>query len=139
MFLRLITLTLLSLCNFVYAESATESASDVISEQALDSYYNSLNKQIQMQEERVNKLLDRMKKGVQIPSQIQRVEIEHAIVMLDVKRTLYANFYNTESLKQSRAVRNMLSRLMSQNEITVSDLSALQNLVKQEKQRLGIQ
>lgn len=128
---------MLLLASTVFAEvKSTET--EAISQAELESYYNSLREQIQKQDATVQRLVKRAQSGQQVPMPVQKQELEHAVVMLDVKRTLYSNFYETESLKRSPAIRKLLLKILSQPDVSIADLAELQNLVRVEKARLGI-
>lgn len=124
---------------FASFEGTAQAAEAALNETELNSYYSALRQQVQKQDKLVQGMKQSLRDRKTIFSQAQRAQMEHAIVMLDVKRTLYANFYGTESVKQSPAVRKMLLQVLSQSDISTADLAALQNLVRQEKQRLKLQ
>ena len=113
-------------------------ADEPLSDFELQAYYNNLQEQIKRSEARVQTLFQNMNSKKNMPSDWARVEFEAAITTLEVKKTLYANFYDTESVKQSQAVRTLLLKTMSQDNIGVADLAALQSLVRQEKARLKL-
>lgn len=121
---------------FTYAE-LQQKPDPSISQEEMEAYYGKLQDQIQIQEAKVENYIKHSSRQ-QVPSQIKRVEFQHLMVMLDVKKNLYGNFYGTESLRKSAAIRQALLKIMSKDTITVADLAALQNLVSQEKARLGI-
>lgn len=70
-----------------------------------------------------------------MPQWSTKVEAQQAMTMFEVKKTLMANFKNSESLR-SPAVRQKLLRVLNQDNIGISDLAELQNLVLQEKERI---
>lgn len=119
-------------------QTASTQENQELSASEMEAYYSSLQAQIDQQNVRVEALIKRAQSGQQVPTPVQRVEIEQAIMMLDVKKTLYNNFYDTRTIKQSAAVRRALLQILSQFDITIVDLSGFQNLVTHEKERLGI-
>jgi hypothetical protein len=69
------------------------------------------------------------------PTWDTKLELQNAIIQLEVKKTLMNNFKGTESL-QSEAVRSKLLQTLNKSIITISDLADLQSLVQNEKARL---
>lgn len=136
-YLSLICAVLLSLFSFgLNAETAAETKE--LSESELSSYYASIKQQVDKQNQLVEDMMQSLRERKTIFSQAQRVQMEQAIVMLDVKRTLYSNFYGTESIKKSPLVREKLLQVLSKSDITKSDLASLQALVQEEKNRYNI-
>jgi len=136
-------LFMFSLCCFgiLSAEinpEATKAKKEVPSDQEMESYYASLRAEIEKQDAYAQGLVKQASRGEMVPSQIQRVKMQQAIITLEVKRTLFANFYKTPTIEQSPQVREALKQLLSQFDIAVPDLAAFQNLVEREKKRLGI-
>lgn len=117
----------------LFAEDAKE-----MTDSEVDAYYSSLKQQVDKQNKLVEDMLQSVKERKTIFSQAQRAEMENAIVDLDVKRTLYSNFYNKESVKKSPVIREKLLQVMSQRNITEADLASLQSVVQQEKNRYNI-
>lgn len=136
-YLSLICAVLLSLFSFgLNAETAAEAKE--LSESELSSYYASIKQQVDKQNQLVEDMMQSLRERKTIFSQAQRAQMEQAIVMLDVKRTLYSNFYGTESIKKSPLVREKLLQVLSKSDITKSDLASLQALVQEEKNRYNI-
>lgn len=71
-----------------------------------------------------------------VPLWSDKVQLENAIIQLEVKKTLVNNFKGTISL-QSPLVRAKLIQLLNQDIIMESDLAELQNLVNQERTKLN--
>ncbi|HRD55060.1 MAG TPA: hypothetical protein PLC42_01550 [Parachlamydiaceae bacterium] len=73
-----------------------------------------------------------------VPLWSDKVQLENAIIQLEVKKTLVNNFRGTVSL-QSPLVRSKLLELLNKDIIMESDLAELQNLVNQERVKLNAQ
>ena len=104
----------------------------------MEGYYASLNEEVNKQDVLVQGMLKGAQDNTQLFTDSQRMQIERAITILDVKKTLYANFYGTETIQKSQAVRDALLQIMSKSDITVADLASLKELVVKEKARLNI-
>lgn len=66
------------------------------------------------------------------PTWNTKLEMQNAIIQLEVKKTLVNNFKNTQSLR-SPLVQQKLIAVLNLKNITTADLADLQNLVLQEK------
>lgn len=120
------------------AEPAATEQPTEFTESELNAYYASIKAQVDKQNALVEDMMQSLRERKTLFSQAQRAQMEQAIVMLDVKRTLYANFVGTESIKKSPLVRQKLLQVLSQSDITKADLASLQALVQQEKNRYNI-
>ena len=97
-----------------------------------DRFLATLRGEIQKQSDLVNKLKDQIARtDIVAPSSIN-TQFENAYTMLNVKRTLYANFVGTPSIK-SPLVQKKLLQIFQKDIITQADLSELEALVKQER------
>lgn len=97
-----------------------------------DRFLETLRGEIQKQSDLVNKLKDQIARtDIVAPSSIN-TQFENAYTMLNVKRTLYANFVGTPSIK-SPLVQKKLLQIFQKDIITQADLSELEALVKQER------
>lgn len=99
------------------------------------NYYQQLENQIAKEEKHVKELQAKATDTTHMPMWIDKLELEQAIIMLDVKKILYNNFRNTPAL-QSSLVREKLLSLLSRENITQGDLAELQSLANSEKQHL---
>lgn len=98
----------------------------------LDSFYQTLQSEIQKQAQFVQSLAKGVESNKQVSTDASVIRFENANAMLNVKKTLYANFYNTPSVN-SPLVRQKLVQLFQQEMITPADLSELQAIVNQER------
>lgn len=126
------------LCFSGYESTLFADTSNEMSDSEVDAYYGSLKQQVDKQNKLVEDMLQSVKDRKTIFGQAQRAEMESAIVDLDVKRTLYANFHGKESVKKSPVIREKLLQVMSQRNITEADLASLQSVVQEEKKRYNI-
>lgn len=69
------------------------------------------------------------------PTTFSKIELQNALVQLDVKKTLVNNFKGTESLG-SPLVRRKLIEILNKTLITPADLADLQGLVLEEKAKM---
>lgn len=97
-----------------------------------DNYYHQLENAIAKEEQKVKVLQDRASSRTQMPMWIDKLELEQAIIMLDVKKILYNNFRNTPSM-DSPIIRDKLLSLLNQDNISEGDLAELQSLVNRER------
>lgn len=72
------------------------------------------------------------------PTTVSKIELQNALIQMDVKKTLVSNFKGTESL-QSPLVRRKLIEVLNKSIIMPSDLADLQTLVLEEKAKLRAQ
>lgn len=91
-----------------------------------------LNAQIQNAEQRVQDLTNRVQDQTRMPMSIDKVELEAAILDLDVKKTLVAKFANSPSLKSPK-VRQILFQILAKNYIQENDLATLQAITNEER------
>lgn len=105
-------------------------------EKELANFYREMQVEIDYAEKKVEMLLEKVKQQDTIFSKIARMELETAIVMLDVKKTLVANFAGKPSL-ESPLVRNKLISILRKDIIDQIDLLELQNLVDIEKSKVA--
>lgn len=111
-------------------EAATKSDSSKSWE--VQNYLQSLQNEIQKQQTTVDNLAASIERTDVITSSAINSEFENAYTMLNVKKTLYANFIGTPSL-ESPLVRAKLLQIFQKDLITPNDLSELQTLVQQER------
>lgn len=105
---------------------------DPIAQMEMDQYLSQLQGEIQKQTDKVNNLKALVERTDTVVNAAKVFEFENAYTMLNVKKTLYANFVNTPSL-QSPLVRAKLLQLFQKDLITAGDLAELEALVKQER------
>lgn len=103
--------------------------------QEADTYYHQLENAIAKEEQKVKALQDKASSRTQMPMWIDKLELEQAIIMLDVKRILYNNFKGTPSM-DSPIIRDKLLSLLNQDNISEGDLAELQSLVNRERQHM---
>jgi hypothetical protein len=106
-----------------------------LTEEQLNSYYTEIYKALSKAEERVQALQTAVNDNSRAPAWNDKLELQHAIIQLEVKRTLFANFKGTESLR-SALVRDKLLQVLNNPGITESDLADLQTLVLEEKAKI---
>lgn len=94
-----------------------------------------MQKAIEKEQKRVNQLAERATSTQQLPTWSSKVELKQAMTMLEVKKTLMNNFKGSEAIR-SPEVRNLLLKLLNQDNIGISDLAELQNLTLHEKERI---
>lgn len=112
-----------------------EAAYEQLSQTELDAYYAQLNQAIAKAEQRVQALKARVGDLGNVPVWSDKLELQQAIVQLEVKRTLFANFKGTESLR-SGLVRDRLLAILNNSSISEGDLADLQSLVLEEKAKI---
>lgn len=100
--------------------------------QDLQNFYSQLQSEIQKQTQLVNDLAKTIERRDVVTPDANVFRFENANTMLGVKKTLYANFYNTPSV-QSPLVRQALLAMFKKEMITASDLAQLQAIVEQER------
>lgn len=106
-----------------------------LSQEEIGKYNQQLQQAIQNAENRVATAQKFATRRDVAPTWDSKLELQQAITMLEVKKTLMNNFLGTESLR-SAAVRTKLLNLLNSPDITTADLAALQNLVLNEKERI---
>lgn len=117
--------------SFVQAQDFDYAADRKIEE--LGSFYEELDEQIALQEVKVATLLEQIQSKTTIPSYVVTLNLQTAISMLEVKKTLYANFYGTASLTYP-AIRAKLLTIFKKDLITQVDLAELSYLVNLHKE-----
>jgi hypothetical protein len=108
-----------------------------LSEEQEKSYYTQLEKEIDASETR---LLDAFK-NINNPDSIDssaRAKVQALSAALEVKHTLFNNFYQTDSLK-SPAVRDALLKLFEKQTITPEDILQFKVLVDAEKEKIRLE
>jgi hypothetical protein len=129
----LITLFSAAAITFVHAAPlSTPGDSQQLQEWDAQNFLNQLQGQIQKQQQLVSDLQKQVaRKDVIYPASINN-QFENAYTMLNVKKTLYANFANTPSI-QSPLVQAKLLQIFQKDLITPADLAELESLVQQER------
>lgn len=118
--------------NFPSTQTPPNTQNPPASQADLDSFYQTLQSEIQKQAQFVNSLANGIKSTSQVSTDASVVRFENANAMLNVKKTLYSNFFNSPSVN-SPLVRQKLVQLFKQEMITPADLSLLQAIVDQER------
>ena len=98
------------------------------------SYYSKLNAEIQKQGEVIKEIIQTAANGDQVYFSLD-AELEHAKGMMEVKRTLVANFVETPSIRSAK-VRDQLLAILRKETVSVADLTSLQMLVNEEKPKV---
>lgn len=106
-----------------------------LTEQEEDRFYNDLQTGIKKSLDQYTKLKSSIKTSN--ATEEERKTLINAATVLEVKYTLYKNFYNAPSIK-SPAVRKELESLFQKNFITLEDLTHLKKTVATERERLGL-
>lgn len=104
-------------------------------EQVDSNFSKQMNDAIQKQEQQVQNLKANATRKDVAPTWNSKLELENAIIQLEVKKTLVGNFAGTESLKSS-LVRDRLLQVLNKPMITTADLADLQSLVLEEKAKM---
>lgn len=104
----------------------------VVQQQDLSQFYQQLQNQIKQQEQRVKKLYEKATSHANVPMWADKLELQNAIQVLEVKETLYGNFVNTPSV-QNASIRDYLLKLFTKPDITEGDLSRLQAMVNENR------
>jgi hypothetical protein len=136
---------MIKLCNVIFfiaavsisfgSLSADSSAYPAMNQAELTGYYNQLEQAINKAEKAVEQAKYEATRKDIIPSSVNTIALQNAIVQLDVKKTLVNNFKGTESL-QSPLVRRELLAVLNKSLIMPSDLANLQGLVLEEKAKI---
>lgn len=103
-----------------------------LTQEQIQQINDQLNAQIQDAEQRVQNFTNLVKDSTRMPMSIDKVELESAIIDLDVKKTLAAKFQGSPSLRSPK-VRQVLMQIMSKKYIQESDLATLQAVVDAER------
>lgn len=127
---KLFVLFLLASSQIVAADSTFQPVQ--ANQSDLDSFYSELQVEIQKQNDLVQRLAASIERKDVVSTDANIIRFENANAMLGVKKTLYANFYNTPSVN-SPLVRQKLLSIFKKELITTGDLAELQALVDQER------
>lgn len=115
-----------------FAADTTLQPQTQTSQADLDAFYGQLQTEIQKQNDLVQKLAASVERKDVVSTDANVIRFENANAMLGVKKTLYANFYNTPSVN-SPLVRQKLLSIFKKELITTGDLAELQAIVDQER------
>jgi hypothetical protein len=96
----------------------------------LDSFHQALQKALTDQETRVRNLTAQATNRTNAPMSIDKVALGNAMIMLDVKRTLVANFWDNP-VTQNAGFQQRLLQILNKDLITEGDLAELQNAADQ--------
>lgn len=116
----------------MFAADTTLQPTQQTNQADLDSFYSELQSEIQKQNDLVQKLAASVERKDVVSTDANVIRFENANAMLGVKKTLYANFYNTPSVN-SPLVRQKLLSIFKKELITAGDLAELQGIVDQER------
>lgn len=114
------------------ASSTTGTKYPALTADQLQQINDQMNAQVQLAEQRVQNLMGKVQDATRMPMSIDKVELDSAIMDLDVKKTLAAKFAGSPSLKSPK-VRQILMQVLSKNFIQEADLAALQTVVNDER------
>lgn len=118
--------------------SAQDTGAGTTTRNVIDPAFNSkLDAALQKAEADVQQNFDRATTRANIPTWESKLSLENAVIQLEVKKTLVANFKGKDSL-QSPLVREKLLEVLNKSIVTQADLAELQSIVNQEKTRLNI-
>ena len=95
-----------------------------------DSFHQALQKALTDQETRVRNLTAQATNRSNAPMSIDKVALGNAMIMLDVKRTLVANFWDNP-VTQNPGFQQRLLQILNKDLITEGDLAELQNAADQ--------
>ena len=95
----------------------------VLSQGELDAYYSEVYIAIGKAEMNVQELQNLIGSGQEVPLWTRKLELQNAIVQLEVKKTLFANFRNSEALR-SPVVRHALLQVLNTLLLPVLKLEA---------------
>lgn len=99
------------------------------------AFENQMASEIQRSEQYVNTIANKVTDQTRMPMTIDKMELQNAMIVLEVKKTLVGNFKNTLSIR-SPLVRTYLLNLLKKKSISTADLSELQALVRQERPKV---
>lgn len=135
--LKKLSIFLLAGLSFIVGGFTTAWGADYapLSSEAAAAFQKELDQVIGKAEKRVKELEKNATRKDVAPTWNSKVELQNAIVQLEVKKTLVSNFKGTESLRSAR-VRKKLMEVLSKPDISTSDLAELQNLVIDEKAKI---
>ena len=91
-----------------------------------DAFHQALQKALTDQETRVRNLTAQATNRTNAPMSIDKVALANAMIMLDVKRTLVANFWDNP-VTQNSGFQQRLLQILNKDLITEGDLAELQN------------
>jgi hypothetical protein len=103
-----------------------------LTQDQIQQFNDQMYAQVQASEQRVQSLMTMVQDPTHMPMSIDKVQLEAAIMDLDVKKTLAAKFSGSPSIKSPK-VRQVLMQVLSKNYIQESDLAALQAVVDTER------
>lgn len=101
------------------------------------NFQRQLQEQLRLAEAHVKELSESVQSRSLAPAWTNKVEFQNALIMLNVKKTLVANFSNNPVI-QSERMRGALLSLLQQDSITEADLIFLQNVANEERVLLNL-
>lgn len=99
------------------------------------AFQQQVNQAIARAEARVRELEANATRKDLMPTWNSKLELQNAIIQLEVKKTLVGNFHGADSLR-STAVRQALLELLNKSDISTGDLASFQTLVLEEKAKI---
>lgn len=129
---KLLILSVLSLANVAILPADTTPPSRAVS----SNIDQQMNQAVQNAEKNVQQLLANANRTDVAPSWEAKLQLENAIIQLEVKKTLVANFQGAVSLN-SPIVRQRLLEILNKDMITQADIAELQSLINQYKATLN--
>lgn len=115
---------------FAFSQLTDLSGSD------LDKFRAELKEEVRKADEKAQAMQKGIKLNKTSPMTIDKVAFGNAIMMLDVKKTLYTNFVNNPVIK-SPAMQQALLTVMRKDIIQESDLAQLQNMADQVRAQMA--
>lgn len=103
-----------------------------------DAFHQAMQKALTDQQNRVNAYGQRATNRSNAPMTIDKVALGNALIMLDVKRTLVANFWDNP-VTLDPTFQQTLIRILNQDTVVESDLALLQNMADQIRARMSQQ
>lgn len=128
---KLLILSCLSLANITYLPADTTSPNRAVS----SNIDQQMNQAVQNAEKNVQQLLTNATRTDVAPTWDSKLQLENAIIQLEVKKTLVENFRGAISLN-SPVVRQRLLEVLNKDSITQADIAELQSLINQYKATL---
>lgn len=100
-----------------------------------DNFNLQMQQEIQKAQQRVDKLARIATDQTRMPMMADKMALQNAMIMLEVKKTLVGNFQNTISVR-SPLVRQALLNVLRKESISTGDLAELQAIVRQERPKV---
>lgn len=106
-----------------------------LSDEDETQFYQNLQDGIKKTQDQYNKLKANVDSKKGNATDKERQALMNSATALEVKYTLYKNFYNTPSVKNSPQVRSDLQKVFNKDFVTLEDLTQLKKTVTAEKEK----